>query len=105
MASAAILAAACKGLTGGETDPVAIEFVAPPESIAVGETTAVNVRVLNRSGDSIPGAAWVLVSLDTTIGVDTARRAAIGLVAGTGRIQARTDNLPSEPFRIVVTQP
>lgn len=113
MASVLSLAAACTGLTGGDTQAVAIEFVAPPDTIAVDETTVVNVRVLNRSGDSIPGAAWVLLTLaPDTIGIDTARHAVIGLRwadttrhSGSGRILARSGDLPSSPFRIIVTQP
>ena len=106
MASVLSLAAACTGLTGGDSEAVAIEFVAPPDTITVNETTVVNVRVLNRSGDSIPGAAWVLLSLSPdTIGIDSARHAVIGLMAGAGRILARTGDLPSAPFRIVVKQP
>jgi hypothetical protein len=105
VAPALALVVACTGLDGG-SDPVAIEFVNPPDTILVDETTLVHVRVLNRDGDSIPGAPWTLTSLNPdTIGVDTARRAVIGLMAGDGRILATTGSLPSEPFRIVVTQP
>lgn len=113
MASVLSLAAACMGLTGGDTQAVAIEFVAPPDTIHVDSTKVVNVRVLNRSGDSIPGAVWVLLSLSPdTIGIDSARHAVIGLRwadttrhTGTGRILARSGDLPSAPFRIIVTQP
>lgn len=113
MASVLSLAAACTGLTGGDSEAVAIEFVAPPDTIHVDSVKVVNVRVLNRSGDSIPGATWVLLTLSPdTIGIDSARHAVIGLRwadttshIGSGRILARTGDLPSAPFRIVVIQP
>ena len=105
MAPALLIVAACTGLAGGG-EGVAIEFVNPPDTIAVAETTVIRVRVLNRDGDSIPGAPWTLVTLSPdTIGIDSARHAVIGLVAGNGRILATTGQLPTEPFPIVVKQP
>jgi hypothetical protein len=99
----AILAAvACSAITGGD-EPVAIEFVAAPDTIGVGDTVFVAVRVLNRDGDSIPGAPVGLTSLDTTLGIDTARQAVIGCYPGPGRVVASSGNLLSDPLRIIVT--
>ena len=67
-----------------------------PDSIGIGDTVDVHVRALNRSGDSIPGAPIELVSLNPdTLGIDPARIAVFGIVAGTGRFIARAGNIPS----------
>ena len=93
----------CRGLVSGDSTPVAVQVVAPPDSILVGDTIPIDVRVLNRSGDSIPGAPVALVSLNPdTIGVDSARLAVVGLAKGPGQVIAKTGSLPSQPFRIIV---
>ena len=98
---------ACTGLTVGNT-PVAIEFVQPPASITVGQTDTLHIRVLDRSGDSLPGAPIVVMSLDThflrvdslpgqppAIGwtvtgltTDSAHSIAARVVATTGKLQS-----------------
>lgn len=61
------------------------------------------MRVLNRSGDSIIGAPVVLVSLTPdTLGIDTPQVAVVGKLAGPGRAFARSGDLPSEPFPVIV---
>ena len=93
----------CQGLVSGDSTPVAVQVVAPPESLLVGDTVPVEVHALNRSGDSIPGAALFLVSLNPdTIGIDSARLAVIGLAVGPGQVIAKVGSLPSQPFRILV---
>ena len=95
--------AGCQGLVSDDSTAVAVQVVAPPDSIAVGDTVPITVRVLNRSGDSIPNAPVVLISLDTLfISIDSARLAVIGDSAGLGRVIAKTGSLPSDPFRIIV---
>lgn len=104
------VAAACTGLTSDA--PIAIEVVAPPDTVHVGETLAVNVRVLDRNGDSIPGAAIFLTSFKPdTLGVDTAGQRvfviappAPGTVAQC-TLTARSGNIISSPFRITVPAP
>ena len=99
-----ILGSACKGFTEGSDQPVAIEFVGAPDSLAVNDTAFVPVRVLNRAGDSIPGAPVVLTSLTPdTLGVDTAGQAVIGRLPGPGRLVARSGPLTSNPLLIRVT--
>jgi hypothetical protein len=105
-AAAWILVAACSGLTSSASTPVAIEFVEPPDTVAVGDTVPLHIRVLNRDGDSIPGAPVLLFSLDPdTLGVDSARLAVVGVAPGPGRVVARSGELSSNPFRIIVTAP
>ena len=93
----------CQGLVSGDSTPVAVQVVAPPDTILVGDTIPIDVRVLNRSGDSIPGAPVALVSLNPdTIGIDTASLAVVGIAAGPGQVIAKAGSLPSQPFRIIV---
>jgi hypothetical protein len=100
---------ACTGFTSGD-DPIAIELVAPPDSLRPGETLFVHVRVLNAAGDTIPGAPITLTSLTPdTIGIDSARQAVFvqaGITGpGSGRIVARSGDLLGDPFRIIVPAP
>lgn len=98
-----ILGSACKGFTEGRDQPVAIEFVGVPDTIAVGDTVPVPVRVLNRAGDSILGAPIRLTSLNPdTLGIDSASQSVVGLMPGPARIVARSGSLPSSPLRIAV---
>jgi hypothetical protein len=74
-----------------------------PDSVLVGDTVVIRVRVLNREGDSIIGAPVELVSLTPdTLGVDNAKTAVIGRMPGPGRAIARSGDLPSAPFAIPV---
>lgn len=93
---------ACQGLTSGESVPVAVQFVQPPDSMHVGDTVVIHVRVLNRSGDSIPGAPVSLFSVDSLLAVDTARFAVVARFPGTGRVVARSGSLPSDPLPIAI---
>jgi hypothetical protein len=83
--------------------PVAVQFVQPPDSMHVGDTLVLRVRVLNRAGDSIPGAPVALVALNPdTMDVDTARFAVIAKIVGTGRVVAKSGSLPSDPLPIPI---
>jgi hypothetical protein len=83
-----------------------VEFVSPPASVVVGDTTPIQVRALNRSGDPIPDATITLFSLaPDTIAVPPGRLAVVGLVPGSGRIVAQAEQLRSDPLRISVTAP
>jgi hypothetical protein len=82
---------------------VAIEIVHPPDSVLVGDTVVIHARVLNRSGDSIPGAPMALISLTPdTLGVDAARFAVVGKAKGPGQAIVKSADLPSSPFLIPV---
>ena len=81
---------------------MAVQFVQPPDSMHVGDTVVMHVRVLNRAGDSIPGAPIVLFSQDSLLAVDSARFAVIAEFAGLGHVVARTGSLPSDPLAIPI---
>ncbi|MDP3774752.1 MAG: hypothetical protein Q8Q85_10855 [Gemmatimonadales bacterium] len=97
-----IVGYSCKGFTESSSQPVAIEFVGAPDTVAVDSTVFVPVRVLNRSGDSIPGAPIALTSLDTLTRIDGTGRSVIGLFPGPARIVAASGSLQSSPLRITV---
>jgi hypothetical protein len=98
--------AACSAITGDSDQPVALEFVAPPDTVLVGETAFVAVRVLNRAGDSIPGADVSLLALNPdTLDVVPDTTLVVGVAPGPGRIVAASAGLRSEPFRIIVKSP
>ncbi len=95
--------AACTGLTASSSTPYAIVILAPPESLAVGQSIVIHARALNRSGDTIAGAPLKLVSLDPdTMGVDTASFSVVGILAGTGRAIVTSGGLQSNPFLIPI---
>ena len=97
------MALACEGLRSSDSKPVAIEVVGPPESITVGQTLPIHVRVLNRNGDSIVGAPVRLVSLTPdTLGIDSASVAIVGLLAGPGKFVVFSGSLPSVAFPVQV---
>jgi hypothetical protein len=94
--------AACEGLTSGGNVPVAVQFVQPPDSMHVGDTVVLLVRVLNRAGDSIPGAPVSLFSVDSLMTVDSARFAVVAKFVGTGHVVAKSGSLPSDPLPIPI---
>lgn len=79
-----------------------MQFVQPPDSMHVGDTLVLHVRVLNRAGDSIPGAPVSLFSLDTLVAVDSARFAVVAKRVGIGHVVARNGSLPSDPLPIPI---
>ena len=85
--------------------PVAIEFVTlSGPYVEVNDTLPLEVRVLDRAGDSVPGAAVTLVVLDTAyLAVDSARRAVVGrAAAAAARVVAVSAGLRSDPLAIKV---
>lgn len=104
-AACCVWALSCQGFTSGENEPIAVQLVNPPDTILVNDTVVIQVRVLNRSGDSIPGAPVALHSLSPdTLGVDSVRMAIVGRLPGKANFVAvaTSANLPSAPFPVVV---
>ncbi len=102
----AALAWGCQGVTASATAPVAIEFVTqgpPPVALEERDTVVIGVRVRDQAGDTIPGAPIRLVSLDSTVGLDTALHyGLVGLYAGSGRVIAISGSLQSDPLQVSV---
>jgi hypothetical protein len=73
--------------------------------VEVGDTLRPRARALDGRGDST-AADFVWTALDTTIAVvDSSTGATVGVVAGTGRLQARVGNLRSNPVTVTVLAP
>lgn len=103
----AVLGTSCASITGDANAPIAIEFILPNfgQTLTVQEfdTVQIGVRVLDRSGDSIPGASVQLVSLNPdTLGIDSATNGLIGLRPGPARVVAVSGNLRSSALSVTV---
>jgi hypothetical protein len=98
----AAAAAACK--LGPNLDGIVAIDVTLPDSgrVAVGDTLFPSGRALNGRGDSVAAdIRWS--ALDTAIiDVDSVTGATVGKVAGIGRLQARVENLRSNPLPVTV---
>ena len=96
------------GKLGTDLDSVvALEIVLPDSGrIAVGDTLRPSARALNGRGDSV-AAEIFWSSLDTAIiaVLDSATGKTLGKAVGTGRLQARTGPLRSNPQSVIVRVP
>ena len=104
----AVLAAAlaCAKLGTNLDDVVAIEIVLPEDTITIGDTLLPRARALNGRGDSV-AAQIFWVSIDTAIiaVLDSTTGQSLGKAQGTGRLQARTGALRSNPRGVIVRAP
>jgi hypothetical protein len=87
---------------------VAIEFVTsqtPPLRLEEFDTVMIGVRVRNRSGDTIPGVAVRLLSLNPdTVAIDSAPLGLIGVQPGPGKVLAFAGSLASDPMNVKVVR-
>jgi hypothetical protein len=97
-----VAAAACGKLGTNLDDVVALELVVP-DSMAVGDTMVPQARALNGRGDAVT-AEILWASLDTAVIVvnDSTTGETFAKAVGTGRLQARTGALRSNPQSIAV---
>lgn len=101
-----VLGAGCQGYTTDFSTPVAVAIVTtrvPPLRLEEDDTLRVGVLVLDRAGDSVPGAHARMISLDPdTVAVDSTSFAITAVHPGTGRVIALAGNLQSAPLTITV---
>lgn len=96
--------AACSKLGTNLDDIVALEITLPDSgTVVVGDTLHPSARALNGRGDSVPAVIF-WSSLDTAIiaVLDSTDGRTLGKAAGTGRLQARTGALRSNPQSVIV---
>jgi hypothetical protein len=103
LAVAALLAC---GKLGTDLDQVVALELVLPDTILVGDTFLAAGRALNGRGDSVAAQIY-WSSLDTAIVavLDSATGSTYGKAAGTGRLQARTGALRSNPQSLIVREP
>jgi hypothetical protein len=108
LAFAAVLvaAAACRALSPDFNAVIAIEVTLPDSGrVELGDTLHPHARALDGRGDST-AADFVWTALDTSLEVvDPSTGATVGRAPGTGRLQARVDNLRSNPVSVTVLAP
>lgn len=101
------MAAGCKALSPDLNAVIAIALKPLPDSgrVEVGDTILPEAVALDGRGDTI-AADFVWSALDTTIAVvDSSTGLTVGLLPGTGRIQARVGNLRSPTATVIVLTP
>lgn len=95
-------ALACKALSPDFDAVIAIEVTLPDSGVvAVGDTLRPQGKALDGRGDST-AATIIWSALDSTIRVDSLTGATVGLLAGTGRLVARSGALISNPAIVTV---
>lgn len=108
-AGLAVAALACSPVASGPDDVIALEIRSPTrQTIALGDSTQLDAVALNGRGEVAPDAQvlWAILDLDTgtvAITLDTLSGLAVGVQIGATRVQARVENLRSDPLTITVS--
>lgn len=105
----ALLAAGCKLLAGDPDRIIALEIVGPTKyTVPVDDTLYLVARARSANGDTVIGATIVWAVLDTgTVGIalDPATGRVIAQTPGDWRVQARVEEIRSDPIVITVPTP
>lgn len=106
-AATALLLLGCASLFGDLNRVIALEIVGgTAHTIQVGDSLRLVARAVTAAGDTVPGAVIAWAVLDTGVvgfTLEPATGLVIGTTAGKGRVQARHEELRSDPIRITVT--
>ncbi len=105
----ALLVAGCKLLLGDPDRIIALEIVGPTKyTVQVDDTLQLKARARSANGDTVIGATIVWAVLDTgSVGIvlDTATGRVIAQTPGEWRVQARVEEIRSDPITITVAAP
>lgn len=102
------LAVACTPLASGPDEIIALEIRSPAsQQIQLGDTTQLRAVAITARGDEAPEAqvVWAILDVDSgnvAISLDTLGGIAVGIQIGATRVQARVENLRSNPLTITV---
>lgn len=103
------LAAACQLLAGDPDRIIALEIIGPVTyTVPVNDTLQLRARARSADGDTVAGAVITWAVLDTGevgIAVDAATGRVIAEAEGSWRVQARVEDIRSDPITITVTAP
>ncbi|MBI2537630.1 MAG: hypothetical protein HYW06_11855 [Gemmatimonadetes bacterium] len=108
-AAVTLLAAGCTLLAGDPDRIIALEIVGSTRyTVPVDDTLHLKARARAADGDTVIGAAIVWAVLDTgTVGIalDTATGTVMAQAPGDWRVQARVEDIRSDPVTITVVAP
>lgn len=107
-AATALLVLGCGSLFGDLDRVIALEIVGgTAHSITVGDSLYLVARPVTAGGDTVPGAdiAWAVLDTGVVGFVLEPNGLVIGTETGKGRVQARYEDLRSDPITITVTAP
>ena len=104
---AAGLALGCHNLTLSPDRVIALEIPNIAPKVNEGDTLRLVVRPLNAAGQPVTGAVVTWAVLDTGVVAIQLESSGLvrGLTAGTTRVQARADDLRSDPITVTVVKP
>ena len=101
-----VLLLSCRGLFSDPNRIIALQMDSPAQDLTVGDTVSLQATAITANGDAVPEAPVFWAVLDTgQVGftLDTASGFVPAMAAGNGRVQARVENLRSDPLTITVT--
>ena len=100
----AVSVPACRDLTIAADRVIAIEVTTAAPKVAVGDTLRLSARALNGAGAVVPNAAVAWVATDTAVGFSLNGTTGLvtGISAGSWHVQARVENLRSDPITVTV---
>lgn len=105
----ALLVAGCNVLLGDPDRIIALEILGPTKyTVQVDDTLYLKARARSANGDTVIGATIVWAVLDTGsvgIALDSATGMVIAHAAGDWRVQARVEEIRSDPITITVAAP
>jgi len=103
---AALLVVGCKGIFGDSSRIIALEIVGPTtDTVQAGDTVRLHARAVSAAGDTVAGAVveWAVLDTGTVrITLDPATGVAVPESVGTWRLQARVEEIRSDPVTIRV---
>jgi hypothetical protein len=103
---AALLVVGCKGIAGDSSRIIALEIVGPTsDTVQAGDTLHLHARALSAAGDTVAGAVieWAVLDTGTVrIILDTAAGTVVPESVGTWRLQARVEEIRSDPVMLHV---
>ena len=96
---------ACSDITLSPTHVIALEVNNTTPTVEQGDTVRLSARALNALGNPVPEApiTWAVLDTGTLVFQLDPSGLVHGMALGSGRVQASSDNLRSDPITVSVT--
>lgn len=110
IALAAAVGAACSIFTADFEHIVALQVDSQTRSVAVGDTIQLAAHAVTAAGEVVADADifWAIIDVDSgQVGftIDSTTGVVAGQHLGSGRVQARVDEIRSDPITVTVIEP